>query len=101
MTLDEITILTLTNELNRLFRFAKCILTCRACLKAIEIGQDFQLASYKAEGMNYYYDEMLCTSCDLEDLARLQEERRLKALKAERQSGFGRGGYSRLSKRRK
>ena len=71
MTLDDIpadTTLTLTDELDRLFKAVGCNPTCHACGHTIELGQAFMLLSL--DGM----DEMLCHECDREALI-LKKER--------------------------
>ena len=78
MTLDDVpadTLMTLTAELDRLFKFARCNPSCHACKKSIGVGSEFQLLSFNGK------DEMLCTNCDKEKLieakaeaARLHEE---------------------------
>lgn len=103
MTLDNIpadTLMTLTAELDRLFKFAHCKPSCHACRKPIEVGSAFQLLSFKGK------DEMLCTNCDKEKLieakaeaARLHEEYLKSPEYAHRNQSLknGRWGYSRPS----
>ena len=65
MTLDDVpadTLMTLTAELYRLFRFAHCNPACHACKKSIGVGSEFQLLSFKGK------DEMLCKECTKDDL---------------------------------
>lgn len=65
MTIDDVpadTITTLTEELDRLFKFAHCNPTCHACRKSIGVGEEFQLLSFEGK------DEMLCSGCTKDDL---------------------------------
>lgn len=65
MTLDDVpadTVTTLTDALDRLFKFAGCKPTCHACKKSIAVGSEFQLLSFKGK------DEMLCNECTKDDL---------------------------------
>ncbi len=71
MVLDDVpanTIMALTPELDRLFRFAKCNPTCHACKAKIEVGESFQLLSLDGK------DEMLCVACDREKLIEAKAE---------------------------
>lgn len=82
MTLDDVPadkIMTLTDELNRLFKAAGCKPQCHACGVEIEIGAEFQLLSF------YGTDEMLCHKCKREELEeRRREEERQEADKEHR-----------------
>ena len=72
MTLDDVPadkIMTLTDELDRLFKAAGCEPACHACSVGIESGEEFQLLSFHGT------DEMLCHKCTREDL---EEQRREK-----------------------
>ena len=103
MTLDDVpadTIMELTPELDRLFRFAQCVPTCHACQKPIRLGKRFQLLSYLGS------DEMLCELCGRPELeAQHQEKLKTHIWKPVTEDGFGgyyvrlrRGGYSRPSR---
>ena len=88
MNLDDVpadAVMILTQELDRLFKFANCNPRCHACQKQIDIGQQFQLVSFR--GM----DRMTCGTCDRSGLERARQKY-LANLP-------GRGGYSRASRR--
>jgi hypothetical protein len=98
MTLDELPadqIFTMTIELERLFKFARCTPECHGCEHPINIGEDFQLLSMVFDKGTYYEDErdtMVCGTCD-----RAQLRARLEATDEERRQAreAPRGGYSR------
>ena len=104
MTLDDIepdTIIILTEELQRLFRFAECDPACHACEKHIDIGENFQLATHtpktyrgELEGDGESRDVMLCSTCTVVDLANKERLARRKFQEWARQ----RRGYSRPSR---
>ena len=58
------TVMELTADLTRAFKFAGCAPTCHACQRSIEVGSKFQLISYEGT------DEMLCGRCDRKGLRR-------------------------------
>lgn len=104
MTLDDVpadTILTLTKDLDRLFRFANCDPTCHACDKTIKIGTDFQLISvspkdrphkrYYVDPDGPYTDEMACGKCTRADLTRAAQT-------LEAMIPILHSGYTRISK---
>ncbi len=88
MTLDDIPadiMLSLTNELDRLFKAAHCNPACHACYQRIKVGEDFQLLSFDGR------DQMVCHNCDRDKLEKIkQEKERVAALPPHR-------GYSRLN----
>ena len=98
MTLDDIPadqIFTLTLELERLFRFARCVPKCHACDCPIVVGEDFQLISciwYKGTHFEEAVDEMVCGNCDRAKLEAAKE-------RARQEAAASRGGYSRPSRR--
>ena len=64
-TLNDVpadTQMVMTEDLERLFRVAKCNPPCHACLKTIPIGGPFQLVSLDGT------DEMTCGKCGRDDL---------------------------------
>ena len=93
MTLDDVPadmMLSLTGELDRLFRAARCRPTCHSCWKPIGVGTDFQLLSFRG------FDKMVCgkKTCNRESLEKLYQEELASKARAEMKSG-----YSRPSKR--
>ena len=97
MKLEDIpadVLMTLTSELERLFRFADCNPACHACKKYIEIGDQFQLLSFDGT------DEMTCAKCDRKELERQKHEALVEQERLDsrpRSLGGRIGGYSRPS----
>lgn len=56
-------------EIVRLFRAAGCDPGCHCCLRSIEVGDVFQLAT------NDGRDVMLCDQCDVDDLIAAKKKR--------------------------
>ncbi len=95
------TTLTLTSELDRLFKAAGCIPGCHACEGDIYLEEKFMLLSFNGT------DQMLCQDCDRGDLERaleLKEQRReelMRQFPPRRGANYGGSGYSRPSRRNK
>ena len=111
-TLNDVpadTKMVMTEDLDRLFRLAKCVPACHACQESIVVGDPFQLVSLDGT------DEMTCDGCDRDDLRRHHKQvakekvKREKALVIKREKDLaehiaykrsvGLGGYSRPSTR--
>lgn len=102
MTLDDIpadVTMTLTSELDRLFRAAGCNPTCHACGAGIWLEEKFMLLSLNGT------DQMVCHECDRADLERALEVKEKRAEEMRRLypprtgPGYGsHGGYSRPSR---
>ena len=72
MTIDDIpadVLMTLTNELDRLFRAVHCKPTCHGCGATLSVGDSFQLISYRGR------DQMACSKCDREKIEQQQRKR--------------------------
>jgi len=99
------TTIMMTDELIRLFRFAKCEPTCHACEKALPVGVEFRLMTAPARPLRpsiilpsgrrteqEFIDEMVCSTCGLTELDAMYERKeaaRIAALPSTRK------GYSR------
>ena len=71
MTLDDVpadVLIILTDELDRLFKFAYCNPTCHTCNTKISIGDSFQLISYRGR------DHMACVNCDREKMEKARRK---------------------------
>ncbi len=87
MTLDDIPAdqeIQINAEIVRLFRAAGCDPGCHCCLRKIEIGDLFQLAT------NDGRDVMLCDRCNVDDLIAAKIKRKRARERNVRQYGFSR-----------
>ncbi len=103
MTLNDIppdVTLVLTDEMNRLFRIAKCDPTCHCCRDAIAVGDYFKLQTHAVQKfgtrMNVNRierDIMLCSDCDTTKLAAKEKKdhrERKKWMRAHPRAGYSR-----------
>ena len=108
MTLDDIPAdetLTMTAQMDRLFRIADCAPTCHCCTEPIKVGELFKLATCEVlrftgastPKKTKLEDIMLCGNCDRDDLKRMQRNKMARVAKWRRDNP--RAGYSRPTRK--